>query len=139
MTYEVNVDAILDALVVILKTISNFSNRVYKHDFDDTFKGNPQFPACIINLVKDTVTPAVTHQWHHLSLLITVFEGIGPEQKNLPAIVKLVTDMLDTVKANPPIWTECKTLKENIEYGIVEMQKTKFYAGLIPTTISRKW
>lgn len=135
-TYETNVDAVLDELVTKLKDITQFGNRVYKHNFDKL----SAYPSAVVNLLLDRVEPAAAYQFHNLSIMITIFEGTAASKSadDLIAITGLVADKLDTIKTNPPKWATC-LVEGNITYGFIERQKTAFFISLVPITVKSKW
>lgn len=136
MTYESNIDKILGELVLRLKEVASFDNRVYKHSFTKL----TDYPSCVVNLLIDRVTPAAAYQWHNLVIIITVFEGTAATKTadDLIASTGALIDKLDEYKTNPDKWVSC-LVDGDIVYGFEKRQKITLLISMITVTIKKKW
>jgi len=140
MTYAANVKAILDELVLRLKEIADFGNRVYKGYRAKIDK----YPTILVHLREDRP------QWinikqarHRLTFNVSVKDtknikaNAEVEMDNYIDLVGKVEDKLLSYVSNPPKWELLTPLTTNFSFG--ERGSFILYTALIQVEVVKTW
>lgn len=139
MTYLAHINAFETALVDLMKTISDFENRVYAEFWH--LWGPDDFPGCLVKLISDEVLPLAEQDEHMLYFGLEIhFRATGDPEADWKSLKLLISKVSDKIGANRTLGTTKAWMSViSADYMYRREESLTFYIGLVSIRVVKPW
>lgn len=135
-----SVDSIESAIVILLKTITQFDEHVWAALWH--LWSNEEFPGIIVNLESDDIKPiTLSINEHRLKWNIEVcFRGTGSPGDDWNSFKELIGLVVDKIDSEPTLYGSCSISKSGNKYFAHKQEESLvFYSCLIELNVLAYW